>query len=83
MIVVDSSVWIDLMRCSGCWPRFCRLRSTGFLPHVLELESNELSLELQRESRLQLVLPETPGFLKADLSGDPAAALAKAEGGHS
>lgn len=24
--------------------------------------------------------PETPGYLKADLSGDPAAALAKAEG---
>ncbi len=51
--------------------------------HVLELESNELSLELHRESHLQLVLPETPGFLKADLSGDPAAALAKAEGDHS
>ncbi len=51
--------------------------------HVLELESNELSLELNRESHLQLVLPETPGFLKADLSGDPAAALAKAEGDHS
>jgi acetolactate decarboxylase len=51
--------------------------------HVLELESNELSLELNRESHLQLVLPETPGFLNADLSGDPAAALAKAEGDHS
>lgn len=51
--------------------------------HVLELESNELSLELHRESHLQLVLPETPEFLKADLSGDPAAALAKAEGGRS
>jgi hypothetical protein len=60
----------------------CVLRDSC-LPHVLELESNELSLELQRESHLQLVLPETPGFLKDDLSGDPAAALAKAEGGHS
>ena len=50
--------------------------------HVLELSSNALQLELHRESHLQLVLPETPAFLKADLSGDPAAALAKAEGGH-
>jgi acetolactate decarboxylase len=51
--------------------------------HVFELEGNELSLELHRESHLQLVLPETPEFLKADLSGDPAAALARAEGGRS
>jgi len=51
--------------------------------HVLELQSRELSLELHRESHLQLVLPETPEFLKADLSGDPAAALARAEGDHS
>lgn len=27
-------------------------------------------------------LPDTAGFLAADLSGDPSAALAKAEGGH-
>jgi len=50
--------------------------------HVLELQSGELELELHRESHLKLVLPETPAFLKADLSGDPAAALAKAEGDH-
>jgi len=50
--------------------------------HVLELQCSELSLELHRESHLQLVLPETPEFLKADLSGDPAAALARAEGDH-
>jgi len=50
--------------------------------HVLELQSRKLSLELQRESQLQLVLPETPEFLRADLSSDPAAALAKAEGDH-
>ena len=31
---------------------------------------------------LQLVLPETPAFLQADLSADPAAALAQAEGDH-
>ena len=50
--------------------------------HVLELQSRELSLELHRENHLQLVLPETAAFLKADLSGDPAAALARAEGDH-
>lgn len=50
--------------------------------HVLELQSRELSLALHQESHLQLVLPETPEFLKADLSGDPAAALARAEGDH-
>jgi len=50
--------------------------------HVLELQSRMLSLELQRESQLQLVLPETPEFLRADLSSDPAAALARAEGNH-
>lgn len=48
--------------------------------HVFELQSRELSLELQRESQLQLVLPETAAFLRADLSGDPAAALAVADG---
>jgi acetolactate decarboxylase len=48
--------------------------------HVLDLQACELSLELHRESHLQLVLPETPAFLQADLSGDPAAALARAEG---
>jgi acetolactate decarboxylase len=50
--------------------------------HVLELQSRELSLELQRETYLQLVLPETPEFLRADLSGDPTAALTRAEGNH-
>lgn len=48
--------------------------------HVLDLEAARLSLELHTEQHLHLVLPETPGFLKADLTGDPSAALAKAEG---
>jgi acetolactate decarboxylase len=30
-----------------------------------------------------MALPESPGFLKADLSGDPSAALKKAEGAQS
>ena len=50
--------------------------------HVLELKASQLHVELHRENHLQLVLPETPEFLNADLSGDPAAALAKAEGDH-
>lgn len=47
--------------------------------HVLELTAETLEVALHQESHLQLVLPETPAFLKADLSGDPAAALAQAE----
>jgi acetolactate decarboxylase len=50
--------------------------------HVLELRGQELQLELHQDNHLQLVLPETPAFLQADLSGDPAAALARAEGDH-
>jgi alpha-acetolactate decarboxylase len=49
---------------------------------VLELQSRALSLELHRESPLQLVLLERPEFHRADLSGDPVAALARAEGKH-
>ncbi len=47
--------------------------------HVLELRASRLQVELHCETQLHLVLPETPDFLNADLSGDPAAALAKAE----
>ena len=52
------------------------------LPVKSCLFRDSLTVELQRESDLQLVLPETADFLEADLSGDPAAALAKAEGDH-
>lgn len=47
--------------------------------HVLELKASHLQVELHVENHLQLVLPETPAFLHADLSGDPAAALTEAE----
>ena len=53
------------------------LRHAG---HVLELQSPALTLELHCENHLQLVLPETAEFLQADLSTDPGAALAKADG---
>ena len=36
---------------------------------------------MQREGNYQVALPETQEFLKADLRRDPAADLAKAEGG--
>lgn len=51
--------------------------------HVLDLHCDQLDVEMHREDALHLALPETPGFLKADLSGDPAAALAVAESKHS
>jgi len=50
--------------------------------HVLDLQASELTVELHTEDHLQLALPDTPGFLAADLSGDPSASLAKAEGDH-
>jgi hypothetical protein len=37
--------------------------------------------ELHAASDLHLMLPANEQFLRADLSGDPAVALAKAEGG--
>jgi acetolactate decarboxylase len=47
---------------------------------VLDLQASELMVELHSKDHLQLVLPDTPGFLAADLSGDPSASLVKAEG---
>ncbi len=49
--------------------------------HVLDIAAARLELDLHLESNLHLILPETPAFLAADLSGDPTTALAKAEGG--
>ncbi len=49
--------------------------------HVLECAGLNLRLEMQREGAYQVALPETEEFLKADLRRDPAADLAKAEGG--
>jgi acetolactate decarboxylase len=50
--------------------------------HVLGLKATQLQAELHCQTQLHLVLPETADFLKADLSGDPTAALAKAGGDH-
>jgi acetolactate decarboxylase len=48
--------------------------------HLLQCRGANLRLQIQREAVLALALPETEDFLKADLSRDPTADLAKAEG---
>jgi len=48
--------------------------------HVLGIKASNLSLQVMDADSLSMALPETPEFLRADLSGDPAAALKKAEG---
>lgn len=51
--------------------------------HVLEneaLAAAALTVDLHLETELRLALPQTQEFLKADLSHDPGAALARAEG---
>jgi acetolactate decarboxylase len=47
--------------------------------HLLGCSGKNLKLELQRESGMVVVLPETEEFLKADLTHDPSADLDKAE----
>jgi len=49
---------------------------------VLDLQAQTLHVDLHTQDHLHLALPDTAGFLAADLSGDPSAALAEAEGGH-
>jgi acetolactate decarboxylase len=49
--------------------------------HLLGCAGTNLRLQMQREGTYQVALPETEDFLKADLRRDPAADLAKAEGG--
>lgn len=51
--------------------------------HVLDVRAAGATAELHAADDLHLVLPANESFLRADLSGDPAAALAKAEGGAS
>ena len=51
--------------------------------HILDLEAKELTVQLHMDNHVHLALPETPAFLEADLKGDPAEALARAESKHS
>jgi acetolactate decarboxylase len=48
--------------------------------HLLQCRGTDLRLQMQRETVIALALPETEDFLKADLSRDPTADLARAEG---
>ena len=48
--------------------------------HVLGVKGSNLKLQLMDGDKLVMALPESPQFLQADLSGDPTAALSKAEG---
>jgi len=50
--------------------------------HVLEVRAKSLRVALHSTNDLHVVLPENAAFLRADLNGDPAAALAQAEGAH-
>ncbi|MFM8524255.1 MAG: acetolactate decarboxylase [Cyanobacteriota bacterium] len=51
--------------------------------HELDLRATQLELELQCDTQLQLALPETEAFLRADLNGDPTAVLDQGLGGSS
>ncbi|MFY9137535.1 acetolactate decarboxylase [Zwartia sp.] len=48
--------------------------------HILGIRANHLKIQVMDANQLTMALPESPDFLKADLSADPAAALKKAEG---
>ncbi len=50
--------------------------------HILDLKARDLKVRMHLDNHLHLALPETPAFLEADLRGDPAEALAKAENKH-
>jgi len=52
-------------------------RTTG--GHLLDCKAARLEVQLQDIDDLRLAMPETRRFLQADLTGDPTAALAKAE----
>jgi len=47
--------------------------------HVLDCSASQLKLELHKETKLNLVLPQTREFLQADLNRDPSADLERAE----
>lgn len=48
--------------------------------HVLNIQAKNLTLQIMDINHFVMALPESPLFLTADLSGDPSAALQKAEG---
>lgn len=48
--------------------------------HVLNVKAQNLKVQVMTVQNVTMALPESPQFLAADLSGDPSAALSKAEG---
>lgn len=48
--------------------------------HVLGIKAKNLKLQVMDVNNIMMALPESPEFLKADLTGDPSVALSKAEG---
>ena len=48
--------------------------------HVLGIKGKNLKLQVMDANNIVMALPESPEFLKADLTEDPSAALSKAEG---
>lgn len=51
--------------------------------HVLGIKGRNLRLQVMDANNIVMALPESPQFLNADLTGDPSAALNKAEGASS
>jgi acetolactate decarboxylase len=47
--------------------------------HVLDIEGTALRAQVQHLDDFRMAIPESPEFLKADLTGDPSRALDKAE----
>jgi acetolactate decarboxylase len=47
--------------------------------HLLDIECGALKVQVQHLDDFRMAIPESPDFLKADLTGDPSKALAKAE----
>jgi len=47
--------------------------------HLLQCRGTNLKLQMETEANVQVALPETEDFLKADLAKDPTAALKFAE----
>lgn len=48
--------------------------------HVLGISGQDFKIQVMDADQIVMALPETPEFLKADLSRDPSAALSQAEG---
>lgn len=54
-----------------------KMTQEGKLGQVIKIQAKNLKLQVMDVHQLTMALPESPDFLKADLSGDPAAAQKK------